>query len=290
MDRYLAAVSGGPDSMAVLDQNKDKVKCVCHVDYNLRKTSKRDYKIVKDYCEKNNLRFISVELNPDMSKVKNFQSWARTARYAFFKKYYEKYKCTSVITGHNKDDFIETAYFQKNNRGTPRVTYGFKKDSTIMGMNIHRPSINVWKWELEDYCKENEIPYGIDESNFSNQYTRNMIRNVIKENWSFQQKQSYYEEIIEHNKNNFTLEKHIQNKYRTWHNSSFDLDVFKTLDIKTQELVILRYLSINDQRISMNKIQGICEFLNGDKLFKNYRIKENTFISVDSRRVKITHI
>lgn len=55
--RYLAAVSGGPDSMALLYAYKKLIYGVCHVNYNKRKTAKRDELIVKNFCLKNKIKF-----------------------------------------------------------------------------------------------------------------------------------------------------------------------------------------------------------------------------------------
>ena len=48
---YLLGVSGGPDSMALLDMMHEYHVLVAHVNYNLRNDTEEDYRVVHDYCE-----------------------------------------------------------------------------------------------------------------------------------------------------------------------------------------------------------------------------------------------
>ncbi|MCU9937407.1 7-cyano-7-deazaguanine synthase [Mycoplasmopsis felis] len=60
--KYLIAVSGGPDSMFLLDKYKNKNIIVARVNYNQRKDSHIDTNIVKEYCKKNNIPLEIMEL------------------------------------------------------------------------------------------------------------------------------------------------------------------------------------------------------------------------------------
>ena len=83
-DVFLVAVSGGPDSMALLH----KLTCyknkfvVCHVNYKTRNESDYEENMVRSFCENNNIIFeysIVKENN-----ITNFQDSARVFRYSFF--------------------------------------------------------------------------------------------------------------------------------------------------------------------------------------------------------------
>lgn len=82
--RALVAVSGGPDSMALMDylERQDVDYVVCHVNYRHRPTADRDENIVRQWCKEHN-REIRV-LYPVYTKG-NFEGWARDVRYQFFK-------------------------------------------------------------------------------------------------------------------------------------------------------------------------------------------------------------
>lgn len=56
-DQFVALVSGGPDSMAMLDILQKRICAVCHVNYGMRRSSFRDEEIVKNYCKKINKPF-----------------------------------------------------------------------------------------------------------------------------------------------------------------------------------------------------------------------------------------
>ena len=86
---YLVAVSGGADSMALLDmlKNKQYKLIVAHINYKKRDSSDRDEEIVKKYCEKHNI--MCYVDKPTQTNKGNFEEWARNARYTFFKKLYD---------------------------------------------------------------------------------------------------------------------------------------------------------------------------------------------------------
>lgn len=172
--KYLVACSGGPDSMALLDMFKDKYELyVCHVNYQKRKTAKRDEDIVKNYCKGNNITFIKYDY-VDTHKG-NFQDQARVYRYKCFAECVNIYNLAGVLVGHHLDDLLET-YMLQMDRGGSVTYYGLNKKTTIMNVDIIRPLLKYTKKELENYCIKHNIEYGIDESNLSDAYKRNKIR------------------------------------------------------------------------------------------------------------------
>ena len=72
---YIAAVSGGPDSMALLDIYKKNIKCVCHVNYNFRKDSSKDACIVRKYCHKNQIKLFIKTIKPSTYIDKPFKNF-----------------------------------------------------------------------------------------------------------------------------------------------------------------------------------------------------------------------
>ena len=109
--KYIAAVSGGPDSMALLDQFKKVIVGVCHVNYHKRVDSNYDTKLVKDYCKKHKIPLAIYDVNTKVYKTSlqhNFQTLAREIRYEFFVKCGNKFKCKNLLIAHNLNDFLET--------------------------------------------------------------------------------------------------------------------------------------------------------------------------------------
>ncbi len=103
----LLAVSGGPDSMALLNDYKKSKVVVAHINYKKRADSDIDQKIVEDFCAKYEIPCEVLVVTKEC--VGNFQKWARDIRYEYFKKIYQKYDCKKLLVAHHLDDFIETA-------------------------------------------------------------------------------------------------------------------------------------------------------------------------------------
>lgn len=172
---YLVAVSGGPDSMALLDMMfKQGLKIsVAHVNYHLRESSLRDERIVRQYCSDRNipLHIHSVEAKV----VGNLQSWARKIRYDFFQKVAAQKGSRVVVVAHHLNDVIESYVMQKS-RNVMTDHYGIPANTQIGDLTVIRPLLSYRKDELLQYCEEKSIEFGIDETNLKAVYTRNKYR------------------------------------------------------------------------------------------------------------------
>ena len=113
--KWIVGVSGGPDSMALLDLcRRHRVSVVCaHVNYHHRPTADRDQQIVEAYCRSYAIPFYS--LDPVKETSGNFQAWAREARYAFFARLADQEAAAGVLIAQHLDDFLETALLQQLN-------------------------------------------------------------------------------------------------------------------------------------------------------------------------------
>ena len=196
-DYYIVAVSGGPDSMALFDMaRRQGLKLVCaHVNYHHRPTAKRDEDIVAAYCLKYNIPFYKLDAKEGHG---NFQAYARDLRYAFFKQIGKRYETNRVLVAHQLDDYIETLLIQKG-RGSVPFYYGIKKHMDLNGLLLIRPLLEYTKTDLTNYCLNNGIQFGIDESNLGDDYLRNRYRHQIVEKMSKDAKLSLYHKIEELN-------------------------------------------------------------------------------------------
>ncbi|GHU31987.1 hypothetical protein FACS1894166_04450 [Bacilli bacterium] len=181
--KYLAAVSGGPDSMALLNMYRKQIKMVCHVNYHRRPTANRDANIVKNYCKAHKIPCSVLNVTSAMYKKydnlsHNFQTMARLIRYDFFKTISKKTKISTILIAHNKDDFLETALMQKE-KESAALFYGINELAQFGGLKVYRPLLSIRKPDLKAFCDIMEIPYGIDETNENDKYARNKIRKEI---------------------------------------------------------------------------------------------------------------
>lgn len=185
-DKLVLGVSGGPDSITMLDillkikQEKQIAfdMVVAHVNHMIREEANEDEEFVKKYCMKNNIQFFSKSI--DVQKIANTnkistEEAGRDVRYAFFNEVLEKINGTKIAIAHNKNDKVETIIMNAlRGCGLP----GLKGIEPVREQYI-RPLIECDRKEIEDYCEENHIEPRMDKTNFENIYTRNKIRNVL---------------------------------------------------------------------------------------------------------------
>ena len=180
-DRIVVGVSGGPDSMALLNCliNFNVANLVvAHINHQIRKEADEEEEFVKNFCNKNEIEFYSKRI--DVLKVANnskigVEEAGRNIRYEFFEEICKRTNSNKIAIAHNKNDKVET------------VIMNFLRGSGISGLKgievkrdkFIRPLIECTRDEIENYCKECNLNPKIDKSNFDNKYTRNKIRNVL---------------------------------------------------------------------------------------------------------------
>lgn len=175
--KWVIGVSGGPDSMALLDMAyKAKVECfVVHVNYHKRDTADRDMNLVKGYCVQHAITCVVYDA-PEGSG--NFQDFARVYRYEKFAEVVKKHSAMGVMVAHHWLDDLETYMIQKQRRSQVTV-YGLQERTMIKNIVVGRPLLTLKKEDLIEYCEKNKIEYGIDESNVSDDYLRNRVRKEL---------------------------------------------------------------------------------------------------------------
>lgn len=178
---YLIALSGGPDSMALLDMlyQKKYSLVVCFVNYHHRNNVEEEQEMVVNYVKKLNYK-LEIKNCFYQEKDGNFENWARIERYIFFKEMVNKYHADGCFVGHHQDDLIETYLLQKQ-RGYVSY-YGLKHINNIKDVKIIRPLLDYKKIDLLNYCKENKIPFSIDYTNDDINLKRNYLRKNIINN------------------------------------------------------------------------------------------------------------
>ncbi len=291
-------VSGGPDSMFLLyflsKKYNDKKINVLHVNYNFRKESIEEEEMIKNYCRDNRINFYVLNVDKNLIEkynIKNKQNLARKIRYDFFLEKTKNEKNPKIFLGHNKDDFIETAIMLKK-KSNDYFFYGIKKKSNYKNLIIIRPLINYWKKEIINLCQKNKIPYKIDKSNFSDIYERNKIRKELL-NLTLKEKEEIFSKYNEENKKNIKKNNEIKKIYEEWKKTKYDIFFYKSINLNYKSNIIYLYLLKQnfDLKVNKNKVISICNFLEKSNFYKkNFRIKENIFLSIEKNKVKIKKI
>lgn len=246
VDNVVLAISGGPDSMVLLDlfvkyRNIIPINIICaHVNHNLRKESNEEYKFIKEYCLRHNVIF-------EYYKIENYdgtftEEKGRKYRYEFFEDILKKYNCKLLFTAHHGDDLIETM-MMRIVRGSSLSGYsGFSIVSNKKFYKIIRPLIYFSKEDLYNYLRSNKIPYVIDSSNFNELYTRNRFRhNVLpflkKEDSNVHKKFLKFSLMLKEYDNYVNK---IANKYlkKVYINNELNIKKFKGIDKLIQKNIL----------------------------------------------------
>lgn len=180
-DRLLLAVSGGSDSVAMLHlMHKAGVDFgVAHCNFNLRgEASDGDQKFVKELCESLSVTFhgISFETENIAQKTgKSIQITARDLRYEWLENIRKSDQYDYIATAHHHDDNLETVFLNMIKGCGIKGLLGIP----LINGKIIRPLLFASKNQIMDYVQSNDLKFRIDESNFSDKYQRNLLRNKI---------------------------------------------------------------------------------------------------------------
>jgi len=180
-DTVIAAVSGGPDSMALLHmlqrmQSEGTLTLVAaHLNHGLRAEAADEEEFVKDYCAAAGITCYSRRVMVGEIAAREGRSQeevGRQCRYDFFDTISRELNGALIATAHHQDDRAEGVLLNLI-RGT-----GIKGLRSIMPVNglIIRPLLGLTRQEIMLYLQENNIPYCIDNSNYDRVYLRNRVR------------------------------------------------------------------------------------------------------------------
>ena len=181
--RIGVGVSGGVDSISLLHLavsvlGKDRVVAL-HVEHGIRgESSQRDCDFVNSYCEENGIECLSYHLDIPRLALQNkisVETQARISRKEIFSEFVESKKGKFVLLAHNRNDQEETVLMHVlRGSGISGLAGMSEKDGYIL-----RPFIDTPRCEIEQYAKDNNLNYCVDETNLQNDYDRNFIRNEI---------------------------------------------------------------------------------------------------------------
>jgi tRNA(Ile)-lysidine synthase len=184
--KYLVAVSGGRDSMALLFGLHFlgyKKLVVCHLNHHLRgAAAKADSLLAGTAARQLRLGFELGEANVRQHAAKeklSLETAARDLRYTFFRSCARDHRCKRIFLGHHADDQVETCLFNFLRGSGAAGLSGMKPSAHAHGLEILRPMLGIMREEITAFVNERSIPYREDRSNADVSHTRNMLRNRI---------------------------------------------------------------------------------------------------------------
>ncbi|ACL68817.1 tRNA lysidine(34) synthetase TilS [Halothermothrix orenii] len=187
-DGVLVGVSGGPDSLTLLDmlvRVKDEYGLklvVFHLDHKFRQEAAREARYVSNITNNYGLKCIIEEFDvPGLMNDEGLspEEAARKVRFNLMIKWVNSLNLNKIAVAHNKDDLVETVFLHMF-RGTGlKGLTGIDPVSRIGGVEVIHPLLNIYRQEIMDYCQRRNLNPVYDPTNQETIYTRNKIRHHI---------------------------------------------------------------------------------------------------------------
>lgn len=213
--RYLVAVSGGVDSVALLDmlvRDRQHELIVAHFDHGIRDDSSSDARFVEGLAAHYGLGFVTEH---KALGVGASEEVARQYRYAFLER--EASRCGAVIaTAHHADDVIETIAINIA-RGT-----GWRGVAAVDRHDLVRPLLHLNKQQIRDYAVSRRLEWVEDSTNAETVYFRNQLRRRIATSLTHKQRhallatwnwQRRLKRAIDHEVSRYLQPTHEYNRY-----------------------------------------------------------------------------
>src|SRR5205809_1446024 len=177
-ERVVVAVSGGPDSLALLSILRELLPVmplhltVAHFDHGWRADSTDDRDFVAAIAAKWGFDFHTVRSAADTPHTENA---ARTARYAFLRQTAAQTNSTAIALGHTRDDQVETLLLHLlRGSGSRGLAAMRRRDG-----DLARPLLDIARSEIETYLSRLHLTARRDATNDDPRFTRNRLRQQL---------------------------------------------------------------------------------------------------------------
>jgi tRNA(Ile)-lysidine synthase len=181
----LVGVSGGPDSLCLLDilRRLDYQVIVAHLDHSLRPESTFEANAVQRFAE--SFGAICVVEQHNISQYAeghglSVEEAARRVRYRFLFKQAQLYQAQAVAVGHTADDQVETVLMHllrgAGLSGLKGMAYRSLPNTWSQEIPLVRPLLDTWREEILTYCQAQSLHPSLDSSNQDIRFYRNRIR------------------------------------------------------------------------------------------------------------------
>jgi tRNA(Ile)-lysidine synthase len=181
----LIAVSGGPDSIALLlmaaewarRRGRTRIEAAT-VDHGLRPESADEAKTVAALCARLGVSHRVLQWK-GLKPVSRLQERAREARYRLLIDRAKAIGADALLTAHHADDQAETVLFRLLRGSGVAGLRGMDLTTTRDGMTIARPLIGLKKRELTAFARARGAPFVDDPSNADPRFARTRLRALL---------------------------------------------------------------------------------------------------------------
>lgn len=183
--RFGIAVSGGPDSLALLllaaSARPGEFEAAT-VDHGLRPESAAEAKMVAELCEEMEVPHAILAIEWDLPPASAIQEQARAVRYGALAAWMHDRDIGALLTAHHLDDQAETLVMRLNRGSGVRGLAGMRRKSKVPGypdLTLLRPLLSWRRTELERICSETGVEPVSDPSNLDDRFERVRIRRAL---------------------------------------------------------------------------------------------------------------
>lgn len=183
--RFGVAVSGGPDSLALLllaaSARPGEFEAAT-VDHGLRPESAAEAEMVADLCEEMDVPHAILAIEWDLPPASAIQEQARAVRYGALAAWMHERDLGALLTAHHLDDQAETLVMRLNRGSGVRGLAGMRRKSKVPGspdLALLRPLLSWRRAELERICSKARVEPVADPSNLDERFERIRIRQAL---------------------------------------------------------------------------------------------------------------
>jgi tRNA(Ile)-lysidine synthase len=184
-DLVVVAVSGGPDSLCLLDalHRMGQPLAAAHFDHGLRADAAEDARAVQAEAERRGVAFVTRQVDVAAyarAEKLSLEEAARAARYAFLFESAARLGAAAVATGHTADDQAETVLMHllrgAGLSGLRGMAYRSLPNPWSETIALVRPLLGTWRKEIEGYIRERNLRPLTDSTNAETRFYRNRLR------------------------------------------------------------------------------------------------------------------
>ena len=179
---WLVAVSGGPDSFALLDlahRSVHRTPRTLHavtVQHHLRAEAENELMAVRSWCEARDIPHHRQDLEPPVNPAA-----ARGARYQALLTVATEQNLPHVLLGHHADDQVESILLALVRGAGPKGLGGMRDRRNLGGgIQVVRPFLETPGQLLRDHALEHQLPFHDEPGNLDPQSARGRIRTLIR--------------------------------------------------------------------------------------------------------------
>jgi tRNA(Ile)-lysidine synthase len=183
-DRVLVGVSGGADSVALLDLLRTLAPRLglalgaFHLNHGLREQAGRDEEFVRGLCRKWKVKLVAERVDAAgfaRRQRRGIEEAAREVRHRRLEQAADRLGCNRIALGHTANDNLETMLLNLVRGTGPGGLAGIP----VKRGRVVRPLIDIEREALERHLRARGIEWVEDETNIDVRFRRNLVRHRV---------------------------------------------------------------------------------------------------------------